>query len=104
MKQQLQHNEYLYFEFSKHARKRQQKRSVPPEIIEALMDFGASFRQCGNTEVLYFSKKSLRDLKLIRGRRIYREFYSRYKNAYAVLDSKLQIITCGWRNGKLKLH
>jgi hypothetical protein len=80
---------------TRHAIRRLQSRSIRPEVIDLLLEFGAYTHDHRGGEVIYFDKA---------GRaRLHRSAPDSYRrhfkglNAYAVLSGDGALITAGWR-------
>jgi hypothetical protein len=85
-----------------HARRRLQTRSIQPEVIDLLLEFGASAHDHRGGEVVYFDRAGRRRLRRS-SPDIYRR-QSKALNAYAVLSGDGALITVGWRYRRLLRH
>jgi hypothetical protein len=80
---------------TRHASKRAQQRSLPPIILEWLFRYGEAQHQDGGSEILYFSKRSKRQLRHDVGERPLQKL-NQYLDAYLITTSG-QILTMGHR-------
>jgi len=83
-----------------HASARSQQRSIPPFAIKLLLEYGASMRHQG-AEVWFIYKAARRRIR----REVGCHFHSaieRFLDAYVVRGDDGQVITVGWRIGRLK--
>ncbi len=86
--------------FARHAPRtiRVQQRSVPPFVIELLREHGVSIR-AGGADKLYFDGKSRRELQRRLGW-LYEKLGSKL-NAYAVIADNGELVTAGYRTGRI---
>ncbi|WP_295584682.1 hypothetical protein [uncultured Lamprocystis sp.] len=82
-------------ELAKHAADRQKQRGISPLIIDWLIKFGASETAGRGAEILYFDKKSRRDLRKAFGKQVV-DRLSELLDAYAVIADD-RIVTLGHR-------
>ena len=86
---------------SVHSSKRAQQRSIPPMILNWLLEYGEEQFDGRGGIVRYFSHGSIRNLKRDQGHRPVR-LMKRYLGAYAVESTdNPSIITTGWRNRRI---
>ena len=84
-----------------HGAKRMQQRNIPASVLNWLDEYGArkkSNRQC---EIVYFDKKSKRQLAKELGPQVVK-CIAKFLDVYAVLSSEGEIITTGYRMKRLK--
>lgn len=79
-----------------HARRRAKDRSIPPSIIDALLDFGDRARAGGGAESCFFTKRSWRRFAAYLGTEA--RHFERYRAAYAIVGADGQVITTCWRH------
>jgi len=80
---------------TKHAQNRLQQRSIPPAIIQWLMDFGATQKSRG-CELLYFDKKAKKRLSQELGPQIVK-CISKFIDVYAIVLNDGEVVTAGHR-------
>lgn len=85
---------------SRHAVGRAQKRGIPPLIVEWLIAYGEEQPDNRGARVMYFTKRSRKRLAHDKGDMIVRRLHG-LLNAYAVIASNGQMITCGHRFRKI---
>lgn len=81
---------------SRHARQRMKDRSIPPLIVEALLDFGERAPCGGGAESCYFTKRSWRRYSAHLGSEA--RHFERYRSAYAIVAGDGQVVTTCWRH------
>lgn len=81
---------------SKHAEVRSQQRGIPPLIINWLKDFGELTHDHNGAVILYFTKKSKRQLEKAVGREVICRL-SEWLDSYAVQSLDGNLITVGHR-------
>jgi len=82
--------------------KRAQQRGIPPLIVQWLDAYGDEIYDGKGACVVYFSRKSIRDLERAFGRSPVRKL-SEWLDVYKVEDSATsQVITVGHRYNRLK--
>lgn len=79
-----------------HARRRAKDRSIPPSIVDALLDFGDRAPAGGNTESCFFTKRSWRRFAAYLGTEA--RHFERYRSAYAIVAADGQVVTTCWRH------
>ncbi len=82
-----------------HAERRLQQRSIPPFLLELLLQFGARVQQNGS-ECISLDKASRRELKRFVGDRIYRRIED-LLDVYAIVSRDGFVITAGYRLERL---
>lgn len=87
-------------QFSLHATKRAQGRSISPVIIEWLIECGTSYEAGAGAQKLIFDKPARRRLQKKLGTRIYTRVEDSL-NAYIVCGAAGSIITCGWLTSRV---
>lgn len=80
--------------FTKHAIKRQQQRSIPPVIVDLLMDYGSCSPAGAGCERYEFTRKSLKKASGYLGP--ISKGFEKYISAYIIM-SGATVITAGWR-------
>ncbi len=81
---------------SRHAQRRMKDRSIPPWIVEALLDFGDRL-PCGDgAESCFFTKRSWRRFAAYLGTEA--RHFDRYRSAYAIVASNGLVVTTCWRH------
>ena len=81
---------------SQHASQRLQDRSIPPSIVDALIDFGDREAAGGGAETCFFTKRSWRRYSSYVGPQA--RHFERYRSVYLVVGSDGQVITACWRH------
>lgn len=81
---------------TRHAAIRMQQRTVPPLVVEWLLEYGATERSGGGTQMHYFTKDSRRRLAKRVGDQIINRL-SALLDAYVVVGSDGVVITVGHR-------
>jgi hypothetical protein len=81
---------------SKHARQRMKDRSIPPSIVEALLDFGERSPVGAGAETCYFTKKSWRRFAAYLG--LEARYFERYRSVYVIVANDGEVITACWRH------
>lgn len=79
-----------------HARRRTKERSIPPSIVDALLDFGDRAPAGGGAESCFFTKRSWRRYAAYLGTEA--RHFERYRFAYAIVAADGQVITACWRH------
>lgn len=82
--------------FSHHGKARQQQRSIPPFVIDALTDYGDERFLGGGARSFGFSKRGWKRFSHYMGRAIHA--YEKYRNVYLVLADDGSVITVAWRH------
>lgn len=85
---------------SRHAVTRAQQRGIPPLIVEWLIAYGEEQPANRGARVVYFTKRSRKRIAQDNGDLIVRRLLG-LLNAYAVIASDGQLITCGHRIKKI---
>jgi hypothetical protein len=80
---------------SKHAQTRAQQRSIPPMLIDLLLQFGVSERAGSGVSKMYFDKPSRRKVKAYAG--TLGGLLNEHLDVYAVVTDDLKVITTGHR-------
>jgi hypothetical protein len=88
--------------YSKHALVRQQQRSIPPLIVQWLLDYGEEHHDHHGAIKRYFSKQSLKRLKRIFGKRAVMKMSENF-SAYAV-EKNGRVLTIGYCIKHLNRH
>lgn len=81
---------------TRHAGRRAKERSIPPSIIDALLDFGDRESAGGGVESCYFTKRSWKRFASYLGTEA--RHFERYRSAYAIVASSGEIVTACWRH------
>ena len=81
---------------SQHGQIRQQQRSIPPFVIDALVDFGDERFLGGGCRSYSFSRKSWKCFERYMGKTI--QAYEMYRNVYLILAEDGIVITVAWRH------
>jgi len=81
---------------TKHALCRQEQRSIPQAVIDALLDFGERRPAGGGAESIYFTKRTWRKFASYVGTAI--NGYERYRSCYVIAASDGAIITTAFRH------
>ena len=79
-----------------HALCRQQQRSIPRAVIDALLDFGERRPAGGGAESVYFTKRSWRKFASYVGTAI--KGYERYRSCYVIEAADGAIVTTAFRH------
>ncbi|SFN74564.1 hypothetical protein SAMN05216386_1688 [Nitrosospira briensis] len=87
-------------ELTRHARIRQQQRSIPPMIIELLIGYGACEKAGDGTSKHYFDKRSKRRLDAYAGK--LSSLLIEHLNCYVVVCPEGRVITAGHRTERIK--
>ena len=82
--------------YSQHGKVRQQQRSIPPFVIDALTDFGDEQFLGHGTRSFNFSKRGWKHFSQYMGQTI--RGYEKYRNVYVVLAEDGTVITVAWRH------
>lgn len=89
---------------TKHADTRLQQRNIPPLIVDWLTRYGAKQHDHNGAEVLYFDKRSRKDLARHVGDEVVKRL-SGLLDAYAVVSTDTGVvITVGHRYKRIKGH
>ena len=81
---------------SRHARQRMKDRSIPPSIVEALLDFGER-TACGEgAEMCFFTKRAWRRFSAYLGSEA--RHFERYRSTYAIVAGDGLVVTTCWRH------
>ena len=87
---------------SKHASRRMQQRSIPPMVLEWLLDYGEEEYDGRGAILRYFGRRSVKRLERLQGRPLMRQMKG-YQRAYAVAScNDATLITVGWRTKKIR--
>lgn len=86
--------------FSKHARARMQQRSIPPIVVDWLVDFGHCEYGHDGTRTYFFDKASRREFKSYAGPVF--GSVNEFLNVYAVVSVDSQVITVAVRQERRK--
>lgn len=81
---------------TRHATTRMQQRAVPPLIVEWLLEYGATERSGGGTQMHYFTKNCRRQLAKHVGDQVINRL-SALLDAYVIVGSDGVVITVGHR-------
>jgi hypothetical protein len=81
---------------TKHARVRVQQRSIPPVVIDALLDFGDRREAGGGAEIVYFTKRTWRKFASYVGAAV--KGFERYRSCYVIEASDGSIVTAAFRH------
>jgi len=79
-----------------HAKRRAKDRSIPPSIIDALLDFGERAAAGGGAESCFFTRRSWRRFAAYLGPEA--RHFERYRSAYAIVGHDGQVVTICWRH------
>lgn len=79
-----------------HARRRAKDRSIPPSIVDALLDFGDRAPAGGRMDSCFFTKRSWRRFAAYLGTEA--RHFERYRSAYAIVGADGQVVTICWRH------
>lgn len=82
--------------FTRHGAVRSQQRSVPPAVVDALLDFGEAEHDNQGAVRHFFSKRAWRAYSAYLGTEA--KHYDRYRSAYVVVADDGSVITAGWRH------
>jgi hypothetical protein len=88
---------------SRHARVRMQQRCIPSSVVEQLLDFGATEHDHHGALIVFFDKRSRRQLERAAGREAMRTL-ERWRNAYAVVGADGAVVTLGRRDRRVRRH
>ena len=81
---------------SRHAKHRMKNRSIPPSIVEALLDFGER-APCGDgAEICFFTKRAWRRYSAYLGSEA--RHFERYRSTYAIVAGTGLVVTTSWRH------
>lgn len=89
------HHKHVPLSLTIHAQRRMQERSIPPAVIDALLDFGERRPAGGGAESIYFTKRTWQHFATYVGRAI--KGYERYRNCYLIEGENGSIITPAFR-------
>lgn len=87
---------------TKHAQTRTQQRSIPPMLIDLLLQFGSSERSGTGVSKVFFDKASRRKVKAYAGS--LSRLLDDHLDVYAVVTDDLTVITVGHRIGRFLTH
>jgi hypothetical protein len=90
------HHKHVPLSLTIHAQRRMQERSIPPAVIDALLDFGERRPAGGGAESIYFTKRTWQRFATYVGRAI--KGYERYRNCYLIEGENGSIITPAFRH------
>jgi hypothetical protein len=79
-----------------HARIRRQQRSIPPAVIDALLDFGERRPAGYGAESVYFTKRSWRKFTSYAGAAV--KGYERYRDCYVIEAANGAVVTAAFRH------
>jgi hypothetical protein len=82
---------------TRHAAGRCQQRSVPPIIVDWLLNYGARVRADGGAEIVFFDKRALRALERSTGPGIVARLSDVVRGTYAIVADDGAVITVGHR-------
>lgn len=85
-----------YAPMTDHASCRQQQRSIPQAVIDALLDFGDRRPAGSGAESVYFTKRTWRKFAGYVGTAV--KGYERYRNCYLIESSDGYVITPAFRH------
>lgn len=85
-----------------HAHKRAQQRSIPPIMLNLLLNFGKSEPAGGGASKMYFDKAARRRVKAYTGQ-LARQM-EEFMNVYAVVGPEGQIITAAHLTERIRRH
>lgn len=85
---------------SKHTRIRMQQRSIPPIVVDWLVDFGHCEYGHDGTRTYFFDKTSRRQFKSYAGQLF--DSVNEFLNGYAVVTSDSHVITVAIRQERRK--
>ena len=85
---------------TKHAEARIQQRSIPPAIIDWLLDFGARERSQG-CDIVFFDKKAKKRMSQELGPQIVK-CISKFLDVYAIISNDGDVVTAGHRFKHIK--
>ena len=81
---------------TKHALCRQQQRSIPQAVIDALLDFGERRPAGGGAVSVYFTKRTWRKFNSYVGAAV--KGFERYRSCYVIEASNGTIVTAAFRH------
>lgn len=82
---------------SVHCLNRQKQRAIPNQIINWLYDFGEVKPASGNAQELYFSKRSIKEMRSQLGTSLV-NLCSKFWSVHLIQDHHGHIITVYWKN------
>jgi hypothetical protein len=88
---------------SRHARVRMQQRGIPRVVVEHLLEFGTVRHDHRGAVIVYFDKRSRRQLARAEGRAAAHTL-ERWRNAYAVVAVDGAVVTVGRRDKRVRRH
>lgn len=86
---------------TKHAQVRAQQRAIPPLVDRLLDEFGDEEHDGRGAIRVYFSQASRRRMERALGHQA-AGLFDRFLSAYRVESTDGQVITRGWRTGRLR--
>ena len=89
--------------YTNHAFIRAQQRSLPPVVVEWLMNFGEEQHLGSGLTRYTFSRRSWRRLEAHLGRVGLTE-QDKVKSAYVIVADDSSVVTIGHRTGRLRTH
>ena len=89
-------------ETTHHGSVRARQRGVPPIVLDWLMDYGR-VKWRGGADVYYFDHATRKALRRTIGKPVYKRVTD-LLDVYAVVSDEGTLITCGWRQGRLKFR
>ena len=81
---------------TKHAKRRQSERCIPPFIVDALIDFGDERYVGEGCRSYSFAKSSWKGFARYMGKAI--SAYDRYRDIYLVIADDGAVLTVAWRH------
>ena len=87
---------------TKHAHTRSQQRSIPPLMIDLLLQLGATEKALGGVSKMFFDKASRRRLHAYAGPLA--SLLEQHLDIYAVVGDDQKIITVGHRSELIRRH
>lgn len=87
---------------TKHAHARSQQRSIPPLMIDLLLQLGATEKALGGVSKMFFDKASRRRLHAYAGPLA--SLLEQHLDIYAVVGDDQKIITVGHRSERIRRH
>lgn len=82
--------------FTNHGETRRQQRSIPPFVIDALIDYGDEHFQGAGCRSYNFSKRSWKHFSAYMGQAV--SAYEKYRSAYVVVGDDGAVVTVAWRH------
>lgn len=86
-----------------HATIRSQQRSIPPMVIDLLLEFGKSEYEGGGVTKMFFDKPARKRVAAYAGSLA--ALLDEHMDIYAVVDqAKMRVVTVGHRLGSIRRH